>query len=137
MAPNRGIVALETVVAPVGMVPTRLKRSLPGITLTVARRSVSISPECVIAPPLPPAWLTDARANAVLTSTTSPPPKRCVTPMGIVSSLMRLNASPEPKPYDSKMTPVRATVFAAWAARTPGITSTPSSTRTRIMAGGR
>jgi len=44
VAPNRGMVELETVVAPVGIVPTRLSTSLPGIALTVARRSVSTNP---------------------------------------------------------------------------------------------
>ncbi len=97
MAPNSGMVELETVVAPVGIVPTRLNTSLPGIALTVARRSVSTNPECVISPLPPPASLTDALANAVLTSITTRSPTRCVTRIGIVSSLMRLNASPEPK----------------------------------------
>ena len=95
VAPKRGIVVSGTAVAPVGIVPTTLNTSLPGTTLKVARRSVSTSPECVIVPP--PASLTEALANAVLRSMTSRPPTRWETPTGIVSSLMRLNASPGPK----------------------------------------
>ena len=96
VAPNNGIFVSETSVAPVGIVPTRLKTSLPGITPTVARISVSTSPECVIVP-VPAASWTDALAYAVPTSMTSRLPMRCVTLMGIVSSLSRVKASPEPK----------------------------------------
>src|SRR6267378_1975168 len=45
VAPNSGIVVSGTAVAPVGIVPTRLKTRRPGTTPIVARRSVSTNPE--------------------------------------------------------------------------------------------
>ena len=95
VAPNSGIVVLGTVVAPVGIVPTKLSSSRPGTTFTVARTSVSTNPLCSIRPP--PGTSAEALAKAVATSSTIRLPKRCVTLTGIVSSEIRLNASPLPK----------------------------------------
>jgi len=54
--------------------------------------------------------LTDALANAVLTSSVRRSPKRWNTDTGTVSSLMREKASPEPMEYVSNTTPLRAVV---------------------------
>jgi len=94
-APNSGIVVPGTAVAPVGIVPMKLSSNRPGTTFTVARTSVSMNPLCSIRPP--PCWSDVALAKAVATSSTTRLPNRCVTLTGIVSSEIRLNASPLPK----------------------------------------
>jgi len=76
-------------------VPTIVNIRRPGIRPIVARTSVSINPECSMDLPLGP-W-TEALAYAVARSTTTRPPTRCESVTGIVSSLMRSKASPDPK----------------------------------------